>query len=1096
MKVVVASDLTLSGPAKYAVSELVNMLRKHQGDIEECNDLNLRDLRDQKIILVGNFFWGLFEKFELRKDFDLLDKKESYVVVKVDKFSNDVICVVGRDENGIAYGCFDLLEQIEAVPKIDNIFSRLTDRSESPYLGVRGLYIFLHNADLEKKWLYSMEFWNDYFSMLAHNRYNEFTIVFGQQTARLIPIYPYLFKVDEYPDVYVERISEADREKNLHMLQYISGLAEKRGIKFFVGIWQSKVWTPDLTFGGLVGGQQSKVHGVHDDMLPDYTRKGIAKLLKLCPGIKGIQLRMNLESGITDQSFFTDVFIPGIKESGREIEVEIRNWGLNPETLEKFRKAFPNLRVSMKYFAEHHGMPYQPPIMQNDYSCYDSLLRNDKNYNVLWQLWNLGTHRLFLWGDPNYVKRFVDSCYLGDALGFLVDPPLSQKGMSQLGETSGYWSIYKRSVQHDYYTWEYERYWFFYQLWGRLGYNPKLSDEIWLRELARKFGKEAASHILRAYSLGSKVLSYLISHHMDDPNMYIWLEVDHGGLIDYFSRITPGEMTLFMNAEEFAEKRIKDIASAKITPLEASEYLESVAQNCEEELSKADKVKGINKNMEYLFTWVDLRALSLLARYNAQKIRASAYLTLFYRTNDYSMLVEAKKFAEEGLETWRDLANFTDGYFYDKLQLGPIGGHWKDNLPYVEYDLKRIENVETIFRSYGIFDRGFDFGEPAPTVKHKQSECSDSIEKRFTGVFPTTRYSQEHGYGWRTTGQLRAKKAPFINIYGLRSVNHPYLNRDISDFPTEMLSPDFVGSHEPASFLVDVPNGRYRLTFLIGDSSEYPVNHGPVGISINGEKKIVNFRVPKGELDVIHREVEVHQRQLKIDFTSDKNSDWIINGLIITEVKPHIGHLSANKASKKKDLLIKATLTSIVPLANVQLFYKTNKSSDYQILEMYKEEDFLWSAKIPGAELANNEVEYFIQAKDRKGNISCFPERGDKDPLCVKLSSEGEVPKVIEHKTISFHKSDQPIKLKVRVDNHVPVLGVKLHYKKLVQKEEIETIWMQKDKEGVYVGTISDSGLSPLYDVIYYFEVLDEFGNGSFYPDPFTEGRYFVIHLH
>ena len=84
----------------------------------------------------------------------------------------------------------------------------------------------------------------------------------------------------------------------------------------------------------------------------------------------------------------------------------------------------------------------------------------------------------------------------------------------------------------------------------------------------------------------------------------------------------------------------------------------------------------------------------------------------------------------------------------------------------------------------------------------------------------------------------------------------------------------------------------------------------------------------------------------------------------------------------------------------------------------------------------------------------------------------------------------------MKVDNEVPILGVKLYYKKIVQKERIKTIWMKKDEKGVYVGTIPDSELSPLYDILYYFEVLDEFGNGSFYPDPFMEGRYFVIHLH
>ncbi len=1089
MKIVIISNASLGKPARYGIGELVKTLREHGVDIKESETLG--DRQDKKIILIGNVHWSLFEQLKFQNRFNVPSKRESYVIAKTDGLSNNIICIIGRDDWGVEYGCFDLIEQMGDLPEINNIFSQLSDRSESPDLSVRGLCIFLHNTDLEKRWLYSIEFWNDYFCMLAHNRYNEFTIIFGQQTARFIPIYPYLFKIEEYPDVYVEGISETDREKNLHMLQYISGLAEKRGIKFFAGIWQSKVWTPEI-----MGGQQSKVHGVHDDMLPDYTRKGITKLLKLCPGIKGIQLRMNRESGVADQSFFTNVFIPGVKKSGREIEVEIRNWGLKPETLEEFRKAFPKLRVSMKYFAEHHGMSYQPVIMQRDYSCYDSLLRNDKKYDVLLHLWNLGTHRLFLWGDPDHVRRFVDSCHLGDALGFLVDPPLSQKGMSQFGEIPGYWSIYKRSVQHDYYTWEYERYWFFYQLWGRLGYNPKLSNEIWLKELVRRFGKEAAPHILRAYSLGSQVLSYLICHHMADPNMYIWLEIDHGGLIDYFSRIIPGEKTLFMNSEEYAEKRIGGIPSAKITPFQASRDLKGFAQGCEQELRKIDQIQNMSRNKEYHFTKVDLKALSLLARYNSEKIGASAYLTLFYETNDYLMLKRAKSHVKSALQVWKELIDLTNKYFYHKLQLGPNGGHWRDNLPYVEYDLRRVEKVEEIFKSYGIFNEGFDFGATLPKAKPKPDERSESVERRFKGVFPTTKYCKELGYGWQEVSQLFAKEAPFVGIHGLRGVNCLELNKKISNLPGEMLSPDFVGSKNPASFLVDIPDGKYRLTFLIGDTSESPEDYGFVDISINGEKKIANFEVPKGRIEVIEEKVEVHNRQLKIDFNAGKESRWIINGLIITELKPHIGHLFVDKAPTNKDLFIKATVASIIPLANVQLFHKTNECGDYQMIEMSREENLLWGARIPRAELDKDEVKYFIQAEDTRGNTSYSPEGGSKAPFCIRLINKEKVPKIAEHKEVSSHQSDWPVTLTVKVDNEVPILGVKLYYKKIVQKERTKTIWMKKDEKGVYVGTIPDSELSPLYDILYYFEVLDEFGNGSFYPDPFIKGRYFVIHLH
>ena len=85
-------------------------------------------------------------------------------------------------------------------------------------------------------------------------------------------------------------------------------------------------------------------------------------------------------------------------------------------------------------------------------------------YRCMWQAWALGSPRLLLWGDPDYVRRFVHSCRLGGAEGFEINPPLAQKGY---GNEPGYWRIFKHRSD-EYYTHEYERYWMFYLLFGRM----------------------------------------------------------------------------------------------------------------------------------------------------------------------------------------------------------------------------------------------------------------------------------------------------------------------------------------------------------------------------------------------------------------------------------------------------------------------------------------------------------------------------------------------------------------------------------------------------------------------------------------------------
>ena len=156
---------------------------------------------------------------------------------------------------------------------------------------------------------------------------------------------------------------------------------------------------------------------------------------------------MNIESGIGDQRFFVQAFVPALEDlaaRGRRLTVELRNWGLHPDTIEAFRRTGLDIVVSTKYFAEHQAMPYQPPAMRGSYS-YDSFLRRDKPFPFQWHVWNLGSHRLFAWGDPDYVRRFARSCHLGDGVGFEVTPPGSQKGFSQWGQvTPGDWQARQR----------------------------------------------------------------------------------------------------------------------------------------------------------------------------------------------------------------------------------------------------------------------------------------------------------------------------------------------------------------------------------------------------------------------------------------------------------------------------------------------------------------------------------------------------------------------------------------------------------------------------------------------------------------------------
>lgn len=1074
---------SLGPPARYGAEGLDEALQRAGYEVRRTDGGAICG----PAVVVGLPNSPLLEEVTGAEDGVLPEAAQSSTLTRGEVGGNPVICVTGSDDNGVKYGCFDLAEQVEHVGPDADLFDVFTPRRKTPDVPVRRLQTFLHNADLERKWYYSEEFWDGYLDLLARSRYNEFNLVFGHQTAHLIPVYAYMFELEDYPQVRVEGLSDEDRARNLSALQMISRMAGERGIDFWMGIWQSKPWA-----GDLMGGQQTCVHGLDEIDLADYTLDGIVRLLTLCPDIAGIQLRMNPESGLTDQAFFRDVFIPGLKECGRDVQVEVRNWGLKQETLDSFVEVFPDLRVSFKYFAEHQAMPYQPVEMRNSYS-YDSLLRKDRNYDVAWHVWNLGSHRVFLWGDPDYVRTFVSACHLGDAVGFEVTPPLSQKGFSQFGQTPGHWSIYRDGLP-DCYEWEYEKYWFFYKLWGRIGYDPELGDEVWLNELERRFGAEPAPHLLDAYRESSKVISYLVSHHMDDQNMYNWLELDAGGPIDYFSSITPGEKTLFLNARDYAEARTANVPSAMITPFEAAEDLEEFADRCEAALEKAEEVGTFTDNREYDFASLDMRALCRLACYNAHKIRASAYLSLFYETSDYSLLGPACDCAEAGVDEWRELVRITEPY-YERLQLGPSVGHWKDNLPWVEYDVHRIEKAAQVFERYGIFVQAFDFGPSAEisyTGHDRDPSDYDLVEPRFTRVDADDRYEPETGHGWEDDAEVRATGGLQLPRALYRGTRLPRSEKGPADFPAEFLYFDFVSGADPATFRLDVPDGRHLLTFIIGDASDEPTEHGTMSVSVNGTEVLKELEIPAGETREEEVEVEASDGGLRITLKAAEGSEWVLNGLVVRGMGPRIGHLPVYSAPKGQDLTINATVTSVLSVREVSLFYRVGGASEFRRARM-RGEGPVRRAAIPGDELVGEQAEYYIETEDADGNASSFPQDGADEPVTVLLADNFGAPAVAEHEPPSRHCASEPLRLSVELAEGAEAASVRLHYRTVDQNADFKTAELQKTGERDYAGVIPAEDLDPLFDEMYYFEALDRYGNGTFYPDPFTGGRYFVV---
>ncbi len=1000
---------------------------------------------------------------------------ESYVIRRIFQNGWPVLLIAGSDARGLMYGLLEAGRQIgrPGAPVMPaEILLHVTEATAIPTVSVRGMVQFLHNADLERSWYYDQEYWKSYLGMLARNRFNSLNLVFAHQTHYLAPPYPFLFAVEEYPQVRVPGLGEADQRRNLESLRMISSMARQRGIDLIMGIWEHRAWK---------GGQPSMVEGLTDDILTDYARLAMEKLLRLCPDISGIQLRVNSESGIDESRqtvFYRDGVLAGMRAAGRPVLLDLRGWGALPGTIESVvASGFP-MRLSVKYWAEFMGMPYQAAKMLPSYS-YGDFLRYPRRFPLLYQVWSLGSHRLLPWGSVDWVRRFAPTTKLGGGIGFETCAPLSQKGF---GNASGDWRILTPPAR-EYYRWEFERYWLYYLLYGRLTYDPGSSPDVWMDEFRRRFGEEGAPAVFEAFQHASGVIPFLVSYRLSNPNMYIWPEKQMGGLLDFYIQVKPADQARFADLEEYVARRLQDAVSAKMTPDEASERLRRMAAATERAVAQADTVIDPASNREYGANRVDLLVLTLLARYHSRKILAGASLALFYSSGDAAALRSARSHAAAGLEIWERVARLTESMYYRKMVFGPQDtGHWRDNLVFVRHDVRRLEEVEELFDEYGIFDLGLDFGPKVVTRRHPYEPAyaaSYSVERRFRPLDQEMVYSRMRGYGWREAQEIEASRPMHIPYASLEGDNLENLV-----LPRGVLHRDYLRGTRASTLLVDLPDGEYRVACIVANTPE--VGSNPFEVRVRTGAGASSVRYGLGETGDRRLDILIVGGQMAIDFLPSEGGDWLLSGLTITRRAPHFGHVPVRTASAGSRANISATVLAPDGIGAAWLHMVDNNGKETARMPLLSDaSQFSTTVRWPASAC---DIGYFITARDRRGEIGRAPANGW---FRVAVGEDRDPPR-IRHSPATTCRPAEDLRLEFEIDDASALAKARLHYRHLTQTENYREAPLSQ-VSGKYIAMIPGHFITADHDLMYYVEAVDKFGNGSFHPDPDRTAPYVVV---
>src|SRR5215813_4278758 len=211
------------------------------------------------------------------------------------------VLVTGVDARGFVYGLLELAERIQFE---DDPFASL--RLDKPLIEktpnkVRSVARAFLSEIEDKSWFYDRAFWQGYLDKLAYARFNRFNFAlgFGYDFPRGVTgdylhfAYPYLVEVAGYEQVHVEpELHPGEREHNLETLQFIAAETVRRGLEFQLGIWtHAYQWTDSPHSDHRIVGITPEIHAA-------YCRGALATVLRVCPQISGLTLRIHGESGI------------------------------------------------------------------------------------------------------------------------------------------------------------------------------------------------------------------------------------------------------------------------------------------------------------------------------------------------------------------------------------------------------------------------------------------------------------------------------------------------------------------------------------------------------------------------------------------------------------------------------------------------------------------------------------------------------------------------------------------------------------------------------------------------------------------------------
>ncbi|MCX6138905.1 MAG: hypothetical protein NTV54_15615 [Ignavibacteriales bacterium] len=594
----------------------------------------------------------------------------------IQRRANGKAAVIASDPTGIMYGIMDLAEQLQMGRSI----STITEKAIKPQLRIRGIKFNLpwnsyrkdESLQLHEETLRDLRYWESFLDMMAENHFNALTLW------NLHP-FSYMIRAINFP----EACPYSDEEL-ASWQQFWHGLfrmASDRGIKTYVFNWNIMVSHSFAKKYGVADyclndyqGKDFIGKGDYSPVIQQYMRESVTQLINEYPELTGIGASQNERMEGVDEQVWQDwimnTYCDALDSASRKVELIIRAHThpapeLTRKAVEDNAYRLGTVYMDVKFNWSHsHATPDLMYIHggSRSKSLWEPV---PKNYKMIYTMRNEDFFVL-RWGEPEFIREVVRRNSQDFVGGFLIGSETYIPGKEYI----------TRSGKHLTWKYAFEKQWLFYQMWGRLMYDPETADDVFASTFNQKYGIRDGCKLIKAHTLADKMPLSLASFYSSSWDFTLYSE---GFLANAPSRMKClyDSLSPFISVNEIIETTPLDTnlvsiadyvsgiysGSQKVTPLQLAAELR---RNGEQALSILQDIPAVHPTLIHEID--DIRAWAYLSIYFSEKLKGGTALQKYRLTGNRDFQKESIANLENALTYWNSVVAVTSKYM-DEIPL-------------------------------------------------------------------------------------------------------------------------------------------------------------------------------------------------------------------------------------------------------------------------------------------------------------------------------------------------------------------------------------------------------------------------------------------